>query len=91
MAHGSSLEPAGNLTAKRGPGKRGCMLTTADVGKLLRVSDSTLSRWRVRGEGPPFQRHGLGRVVYDEAEVRAWAKANRMRVWDDKEVSSAAS
>jgi hypothetical protein len=61
------------------------MLSSADVGRLLRVSDSTLSRWRIKGNGPPYERRGLGRVVYDEAELRAWAKANRMRVWEDDE------
>lgn len=60
------------------------MLTTEDLAKILRVAPGTLARWRVSGKGPPFQRRGLGRVVYDAEQVRAWAKAERVTIWEDE-------
>jgi predicted site-specific integrase-resolvase len=67
------------------------MLTTEEVAKLLRVAPGTLARWRVSGKGPPFHRRGLGRVVYEPAELRTWAKAERITIWEDEEPTDAAS
>lgn len=39
------------------------------------VSRRTLQRWRVTGEGPPFVRLGLRRLVYRLADAEAWAQA----------------
>lgn len=47
------------------------LLTTAEVAKRCRVSDSTVRYWRATGYGPPSFRVGR-RVVYREAGVREW-------------------
>jgi predicted DNA-binding transcriptional regulator AlpA len=39
------------------------------------VSRRTAQRWRVTGEGPPFVRLGIRRLVYRLADVEAWAQA----------------
>lgn len=65
------------------------MLTTDEVAKLLRVSPGSLVRWRTSGKGPPFQRRGLGRVVYDEEQLRAWARVERITIWDEEPTDAA--
>ena len=67
------------------------MLTTEEVAKILRVAPGTLARWRVSGQGPPYQRRGLGRVVYNLEQIRAWAKAERVTMWEEEEETDAAS
>jgi excisionase family DNA binding protein len=46
-------------------------LTTAEVAEHLRVSETTLMRWRERNEGPPWQQIGA-RIRYDRAGLDAW-------------------
>jgi predicted DNA-binding transcriptional regulator AlpA len=49
-------------------------LTTREVGKILGVSEITLSQWRARGKGPRFFR--ASRLVrYRLADVVAWRNA----------------
>jgi len=40
---------------------------------LLCIPRRTLQRWRVTGDGPPFVRAGLRRIVYRREAVEAWA------------------
>ena len=53
-----------NLNASR-------LLTLPEVSELTRVPDGTLRSWRRLGQGPASSRLGR-RVVYVEADVRAW-------------------
>jgi predicted DNA-binding transcriptional regulator AlpA len=39
--------------------------------EYLGVSASTLAKWRVRGDGPPYAKHG-GVVIYDQSDVDNW-------------------
>ena len=51
-------------------------LTAPEAAALLRLSLVTLSRWRIEGSGPAY--HKLGRrVVYDRAELIAWAETQK--------------
>ena len=44
--------------------------------EYLGVSDSTLAKWRMRGDPPGYRK--LGRVVvYDQAELDAWLESCR--------------
>jgi predicted site-specific integrase-resolvase len=52
------------------------LLTSRDVSALLRVSVSTLCRWRDRGDGPPWLNlAGVPRYRLDD--VSAWLQAQR--------------
>jgi excisionase family DNA binding protein len=54
------------------------MLTTEEVADILRVSASTLRRWRSQGKGPPFvPLAGTGSTVrYNETELRRWMRSD---------------
>ncbi len=52
-------------------------MTPAETAAFLRVALQTLAKWRVSGEGPPYQKFGR-RVVYSLEDLQAWA-ANRRR------------
>ena len=46
---------------------------TAD---LIGLKPTTLAKWRIRGEGPPF--HLVGRSVrYDRADIEAWLASRK--------------
>ncbi len=51
-------------------------LTTAETARLLRVSEVTLARWRIEGQGPAFNKFGK-RVLYARDDVLTWAKSQR--------------
>ena len=46
---------------------------------LLCIPRRTLQRWRVTGDGPPFVRAGLRRIVYRLEAVEAWAASREYR------------
>lgn len=48
-----------------------------EAADYLGVSRVTLPAWRGRGMGPAFSRMGR-RIVYDIADLEAFAKANRV-------------
>ena len=51
-------------------------MTSIEVAEFLAVSTATLSRWRDRGDGPPW--HKLGSIArYDANDVRMWLEGNR--------------
>ena len=53
------------------PGVQSPLLHSRDVATYLKVSESTLSRWRSAGTGPPFIRmSGIAR--YRLEAVEAW-------------------
>lgn len=47
-------------------------LTQHEASALLRVSERTLERWRVEGQGPAFRRFGR-RIVYARCDLMEWA------------------
>ena len=53
-------------------------LDTPAVSRLTGVSSSTLEKWRLTGEGPPYLK--LNRLVrYRSADVDAWLVARLVR------------
>jgi excisionase family DNA binding protein len=53
------------------------LLTQKEVAAELRLSQRTLERWRVSGDGPRFVKAGR-RVAYRAADLDAWI-ASRVR------------
>jgi excisionase family DNA binding protein len=54
-------------------------LTTEELASLLRTSPETCRYWRHVGKGPQSFKVGR-RVLYDEADVRAWVAEQRAGV-----------
>jgi predicted DNA-binding transcriptional regulator AlpA len=53
------------------------LLTQREAASVLRLSERTLERSRVTGDGPPFVKAGR-RVLYRPADIDAWI-ASRVR------------
>lgn len=53
-------------------------LTTTEVAELMRTSPETVRYWRHAGKGPRSFKVGR-RVLYAEADVRAWLEVARMQ------------
>jgi helix-turn-helix protein len=49
-------------------------LTTKEAAAHLRLSQVTLCRWRIEGDGPPYRKFGRC-VRYDVVDLDAWADA----------------
>jgi predicted DNA-binding transcriptional regulator AlpA len=47
-------------------------LKAVEAAQYLRVSRSTLAKWRMVGEGPPYHRCGPRLVYYFQHEIDAW-------------------
>ena len=54
------------------------LLSPVDVAARLRVSISTLNKWRLTGVGPRFAKIG-SKISYDEAGVDEWL-STRLRM-----------
>ena len=48
------------------------LLRPDEVTRMLRISNTTLARWRQNGKGPAFIRLGYNRVVYRRSDVERW-------------------
>lgn len=47
-------------------------LRAVQAAAYLNVSRSTLAKWRMRGDGPPYHRCGPRIVYYYRSEIDAW-------------------
>jgi predicted DNA-binding transcriptional regulator AlpA len=47
-------------------------LRAVEAARYLRVSRSTLAKWRMSGQGPPYHRCGPRIVQYSRDEIDAW-------------------
>jgi predicted DNA-binding transcriptional regulator AlpA len=47
-------------------------LWAAEAAKYLNLSRSTLAKWRMRREGPPFHHCGPRLIYYVRQEIDAW-------------------
>jgi predicted DNA-binding transcriptional regulator AlpA len=50
-------------------------LGTVEASEHIGVARSTLSKWRMRGEGPKFHRRGPRLIYYYQDEIDAWLAA----------------
>jgi predicted DNA-binding transcriptional regulator AlpA len=50
-------------------------LDEAEAARVLHIGRRTLQRWRVDGNGPPYCRLGVRRVLYPADALRRWAEA----------------
>jgi predicted DNA-binding transcriptional regulator AlpA len=51
-------------------------LRAIEASRYLRVSRSTLSKWRSRGKGPPHHHCGPRLIIYFRSELDEWLTAN---------------
>jgi predicted DNA-binding transcriptional regulator AlpA len=47
-------------------------LNQSESAMFLRISERTLERWRIEGQGPRFRRFGR-RIVYAKTDLETWA------------------
>ncbi len=59
-------------------------LTAAEAAALLRVSQITLSRWRIQGYGPRWIKMGPKRVAYAMDDLIAWTNAQKRSSTSDQ-------
>ncbi len=52
------------------------LMSTVAAAKLLGLSASTLSKWRMNGTGPKYIKVGT-RVLYERADITDWLAANK--------------
>jgi hypothetical protein len=64
------------LTQPEQPASPLVFLTATEMAAFLRISLVTLGRWRIGGCGPAYRKFGR-RVVYAQADLTAWAEAQR--------------
>jgi predicted DNA-binding transcriptional regulator AlpA len=50
-------------------------LWASEAAKYLQLSRSTLAKWRMRNEGPPYHRCGPRLIYYFRQEIDAWLAA----------------
>jgi predicted DNA-binding transcriptional regulator AlpA len=55
------------------------ILLTREAAAHLRAAESTLEKWRIRGDGPPFIRIGPRKIAYRLSDLDAWLEARRSR------------
>ena len=53
------------------------MLRAAQASAFVRLSESTLAKMRMRGDGPPYSKAGRRVVVYDQADLVSWLEARK--------------
>jgi predicted DNA-binding transcriptional regulator AlpA len=47
-------------------------LWASDAAAYLQLSRSTLAKWRMKDEGPPYHRCGRRLIFYYKCEIDAW-------------------
>jgi predicted DNA-binding transcriptional regulator AlpA len=52
-------------------------LRAPDAASYLSLSQSTLAKMRLRGDGPPYAKAGRRVVLYDVRDLDAWLDARR--------------
>jgi predicted DNA-binding transcriptional regulator AlpA len=59
------------------------VLRTPQAAEYVGLSPSTLEKFRLTGNGPPYQKAGPKIVVYRPEDLDAWLSANRRRSTSD--------
>jgi predicted DNA-binding transcriptional regulator AlpA len=55
------------------------ILLTREAAAHLRAAESTLEKWRIRGDGPPFIRIGPRKIAYRLSDLDSWLETRRSR------------
>jgi predicted DNA-binding transcriptional regulator AlpA len=53
------------------------ILLTPEASIYIRAGESTLEKWRLRGDGPPFIRIGSRKIGYLRADLDQWLASRR--------------
>ena len=64
-----------------------CM-RTPEAAHYLALAESTLTKMRLTGDGPPFVKVGPRAVAYRKADLDAWLQARVRRSTSDKPMST---
>ncbi len=65
------------MRIEHSPVKHTPKLRALDAAEFLGLSTSTLSKMRLRGDGPPYSKAGPRVVVYDLADLESWLTARK--------------
>jgi len=52
-------------------------LRTRDAARLLGVAETTLEKWRRRGDGPLFAKASNRMTIYDMRDIEAWLASRK--------------
>jgi predicted DNA-binding transcriptional regulator AlpA len=63
-------------------GQTPCM-RTPEAARYVALSESTLTKMRLRGDGPPYIKVGPRAVAYRKADLDAWLEARVRRSTSD--------
>ena len=58
------------------------LVAPSQLAAYLKVSNSTLERWRRTGEGPPFVKLGRRIVAYQPSSIQKWLKSGEQVGYD---------
>ena len=64
-----------------------CM-RTPEAAKYVALAESTLTKMRLTGDGPPFVKVGLRAVAYRKADLDAWIAARVRHSTSDKPMAA---
>lgn len=59
-------------------------LTTEQAAEYTKLAASTLTKKRLYGDGPPYLRPGLRRIIYKKADLDAWLESHRRTSTSDR-------
>lgn len=59
------------------PSRQDELLSTAQAAAVLAMKPSTLAKWRVLDEGPPYVRVGKS-IKYSRADLAEWLRGQRV-------------
>jgi predicted DNA-binding transcriptional regulator AlpA len=71
-------EPSGHTQCMRTP----------EAARYVALSESTLTKMRLRGDGPPFIKVGPRAVAYRKADLDAWLEARVRRSTSDNRMAA---
>lgn len=64
------------------------LMSNRQAAKFVGLAESSLNRFRVTGDGPPYFK--VGRYVrYDEEDLQAWMKSRRFTSTSDQRANAA--
>lgn len=65
----------------------GCM-RTPEAARYVALSESTLTKTRLTGDGPPFVKVGPRAVAYRKSDLDAWLEARLCRSTSDRPMAA---